>query len=83
MVIKSIMFIGMILTSYWIVRLLEDSRQASHNDNEILSIIEELHEIDFIINWNGIHNYFSWHRNDEQCLRKISNVCDILRIIQQ
>jgi len=50
MVIKSIMFIGMILTSYWIVRLLEDSRQASHNDNEILSIIEELHEIDFIIN---------------------------------
>ena len=39
------------------LRMLEAPRQTDHNahDNEILSIIEELHEAGFIINVNGIH----------------------------
>jgi len=43
------------------LRLLEASHQIDHNahNNEILSIIEELREAGFIINWNEIHNHFS------------------------
>jgi len=65
MKIKSIMFIETILTNLWIVfDCLK--RQADHNDNEILSIIEKFHEAGFIINWNGIRSNVSQRRNIDQ-----------------
>ena len=51
-----------LMDCFW---LLDASCQAGHNthDNEILSIIEELRETGFIINWNEIHSHFNCHQN--------------------